>query len=168
MRILKNKTFSRQAEYLGLTDDAVCQAVDEVRRGSIDARLGGNLIKKRVAIGAKGKSGGLRTILVYEASAENIFCIYVFGKNEKDNITADQLVELKLLAKAFLVMDEDRVKKAMDAGELIKVVQHGEDDKDNEKTNDKSGSRGDETSRKSKRKEHAVKKNNIWKNRHRR
>ncbi|MBS1993502.1 MAG: type II toxin-antitoxin system RelE/ParE family toxin [Cyanobacteria bacterium SZAS LIN-3] len=48
-----------------------------------DANLGGNLVKKRVAVGGRGKSAGLRTILVYKASAENVLCIYVFAKSER-------------------------------------------------------------------------------------
>lgn len=36
---------------------------DEMERGLIDADLGGHVVKKRVAIGGRGKSGGVRTLL---------------------------------------------------------------------------------------------------------
>lgn len=152
MRILKNKRFAKQAKSLSLTDEAVIRAIDEIRKGSIDARLGGNLIKKRVAIGEKGKSGGLRTILVYRASAEKLFCIYAFGKNEQENITTQQLAELKLLAKALLELTEESINKALAAGELIEVVQYDVDENDQKTSNEENGKASDETSVKRNRK----------------
>jgi len=98
------------------------EAIEEVRQGLIDAQLGGNLIKKRVAVGSKGKSGGLRTILVYKASATNVFCVYVFVKNDEDNISRQQLQGLKLLAKTLLIMKDEEIKKALKTGALQELT----------------------------------------------
>lgn len=55
MRIFKNKAFTKWAEKEGLNDDALQIAVDEMERGLIDADLGGHVVKKRVAVGGRGK-----------------------------------------------------------------------------------------------------------------
>ena len=48
---------------MNLQDIAIKQAIDEMLNGQYDANLGGYLYKKRVAIGNKGKLGGLRACL---------------------------------------------------------------------------------------------------------
>ena len=63
MRIFKNKAFNKWADKEGLSDGALRIAVDEMECGLIDADLGGHLMKKRVAVGGRGKSGGVRTLL---------------------------------------------------------------------------------------------------------
>ncbi len=131
-RIFKTKAFARDAESEGLTDERLVEAVKEVHRGLVDGILGANPVKKRIAVGGKGKRGGLRTILVHKASAHNLFCVYVFAKMDADNITAKQLQELKLLAKTLLDMKEPDIKKAVKAGGLQEVIQD-EDEQDKEK-----------------------------------
>jgi hypothetical protein len=86
MRVLKNRGFARTARKQGLTDQTLCLAVAEIESGLIDARLGGGLLKKRIAKGSRGKSGGFRTIVACRRHDRLVF-LYVFGKNERDNIT---------------------------------------------------------------------------------
>ena len=57
MRVFKNKAFTKWAAKEGVTDDALRTAVEEMARGLIDADLGGQVFKKRVATGGRGKSG---------------------------------------------------------------------------------------------------------------
>lgn len=121
MSIFKTRAFAKDAELQGLTDEAVKQAVEEVRKGLIDANLGGHLVKKRVAVGNKGKSGGLRTIIVYKASADDVFCVYVFAKKDASNISTKQLEELKLLAKTLLAMKKVDMDRAQEAGALQEI-----------------------------------------------
>ncbi|WP_255343010.1 type II toxin-antitoxin system RelE/ParE family toxin [Alcanivorax sp. DG881] len=61
MRIFKNRPFSKWASKEGLNYALLLAAVDEMERGLIDANLGGHVLKKRVAVGGQGKSGGMRT-----------------------------------------------------------------------------------------------------------
>ncbi len=118
---MKTRAFAKDAKSEGLTDSALKRAVKEVRSGLVDAELGGNLVKKRIALGSKGKSGGLRTILVYKASAVNIFCVYVFAKKDADNISKKELQEFKLLANTLLGMKEPEINKALKTGALQEV-----------------------------------------------
>ena len=50
--------FAKAARKLGLTDRALSGAVREIEAGLVDARLGGFLLKKRIGIDGRGKSGG--------------------------------------------------------------------------------------------------------------
>lgn len=46
-----------------MSDSALLDAVAKMECGLIDADLGGNLYKQRVALPEHGKSGGTRTII---------------------------------------------------------------------------------------------------------
>lgn len=124
MRIFKNKAFNKWATKEGLDDSALRFAVDEIEHGLIDADLGGHVIKKRVAVGGKGKSGGVRTLLAYKIS-EKAFFIYGFAKNARANISADELKALKHLAKKLLNYSEQALTKAIKDGVLIEVESDG-------------------------------------------
>jgi hypothetical protein len=54
MLIFKTKTFTKNAASEGLTDEALKKAIAEIEQGLVNAVLGGNLIKKRVAVGSRG------------------------------------------------------------------------------------------------------------------
>ena len=85
MQIFQTKWFARWAAKEGLPDEALRQAVAEINDGLIDADLGGNVIKKRVAIAGRGKSGRLRTILAFRLKNKAFF-LYGYAKNQRDNI----------------------------------------------------------------------------------
>ena len=88
--------------------------------GLIDARLGGHVVKKRVALPGRGKRGGSRTLVVYQQAGKAFF-VYGFSKNERANISAKQLKALKLLATQLLGYTNPALTKAINAGELIEV-----------------------------------------------
>jgi hypothetical protein len=50
----------------GLDDQSLAAAVGEMEKGLVDARLGGQVYKKRVALAGRGKRGGARTLLGYQ------------------------------------------------------------------------------------------------------
>ena len=120
MRIFKNKAISKWAVKEGLADDALRTAVDEMERGLIDADLGGHVVKKRVAIGGRGKSGGTRTLLAYKVD-EKAFFVYSFAKNARANISVDELKALKCLAKELLAYRDSVLAEAIKHGVLIEV-----------------------------------------------
>lgn len=121
MRILKTKRFAKLASDEDLTDEALKDAIEEFKLGLTGDAIGANLYKKRVAVGNKGKSGGLRTILVYKVAGDKIFCVDVFPKNKKDNISKTELVGLKRYAAYLLGLKPAEIKKAIDANVLIEV-----------------------------------------------
>jgi hypothetical protein len=66
MRIFKYKHFSHWAKELRLDDTALLTATKELEKGLYDANLGGGIYKKRIAIGARGKRDGVRTIIAFK------------------------------------------------------------------------------------------------------
>jgi len=99
-------------------------AVAEMKEGLIDARLGGGIIKKRIARSGQGKRGGYRVILASNLGDRWVF-MFGFAKNERDNVDDDELRLLRKLAAAWLEMDEGMVKEALASGDLVEV-NHGE------------------------------------------
>jgi hypothetical protein len=86
----KTKYFGRWAKKADLTDRALLSAVEEIRRGLVDADLGGGLLKKRIALPGRGKSGSTRTILATNRN-DRWFFVYGFEKNERENISSTEL-----------------------------------------------------------------------------
>lgn len=124
MQVCKNKAFAKWAEKEGLSDAALLAAVDEMARGLVDADLGGHVFKKRVAVGGRGKSGGVRTLLAYRVG-DKAFFVYGFAKNARANISAKELKALKLYADALLNYSKAELNKTVKSGELIEVVNDG-------------------------------------------
>lgn len=120
MQAFKTKTFAGWASGEGLTDDTLASAVAEMEQGLIDAYMGGEVVKKRVALPGRGKRGGARTLLAFRQN-DRAFFIYGFAKNERANVSDRELKALKLLAKELLNYPAVTVAKAIDAGELIEI-----------------------------------------------
>ena len=124
MRVFKNKWFQKWAAKEGLDDEVLRAAVEEMENGLIDAELGGHVVKKRVALPGRGKRGGTRTLVVYQ-QANKAFFVYGFAKSERANISDKELKALKLLATQLLGYTNPALVKAIEAGELIEVVNDG-------------------------------------------
>lgn len=124
MRVFKNKAFSKWAAREGLSDAQLWAAVREIEHGLLDAELGGNVIKKRIALENRGKRGGMRTLLIYRAQTRAFF-VYGFAKNVRANIKQDELKALKRYASELLSYDNDALSKALKAGELVEVTGNG-------------------------------------------
>lgn len=120
MRIFKTRLFDRWSKTETLPDKALIIAVAEMNSGLVDAALGGNVYKKRVARPGQGKSGSYRTILAFRLK-DKAFFIYGFSKNQRANISSKELVALKRLASELLGYSEPQLKKALENGELIEV-----------------------------------------------
>jgi hypothetical protein len=128
VRIFRNKSFTRFAKNADLDDAALRKAVDDVERGLIDAKLGGGVIKQRVARPGKGKSGGFRTFILYQAHVLAFF-VHGFAKKDQDNIKSDEVAALKLLASQMLSYDDHEIATAVESGTLIEVTRHEKKDK---------------------------------------
>ncbi len=119
-RTFKTKTFARWARKEGLGDPVLLRAVAEMEAGLMDARLGGNLFKKRVARPGGGKSGGTRTIVAGNLR-DRWFFLYGFSKSERDSIDDDELRALKRIAEALLAMNHAILARALREGQLLEV-----------------------------------------------
>jgi hypothetical protein len=93
--------------------------------GSIDAHLGGRVVKKRVALSGRGKRGGART-LVATNLGDRWFFLYGFAKNERADIDRDELKFLQEVAKDLLGLDTRQLQVAVAAGEITEVFDGNE------------------------------------------
>ena len=120
MWAFKIKAFAKWASGEGLSDDALASAVVEMEKGLIDAKLGGQVVKKRVALPGRGKRGSTRTLVAFR-QGNKAFFIYGFAKNERANISDKELRALKMLAKELMSYTAAALTKATNAGELIEI-----------------------------------------------
>lgn len=120
MQIFKTRIFERWARAEHISEQALIKAATELNEGLVDAALGGNVYKKRVAQPGQGKSGGYRTILAFKIK-DKAFFMYGFSKNQRANISAKELMALKRLASELLSYSVAKLKKAIENGELIEV-----------------------------------------------
>jgi hypothetical protein len=120
MQAFKTKWFANWATREGLTSRALWASVEEIDQGLVDANLGGYVVKKRVALDGRGKRGGARTLLAFKRG-DKAFFLYGFAKNQQDNITANELKTLKLLAAELLSYTSQQLAAAVAAQELHEV-----------------------------------------------
>ena len=123
LRILATRGFMRAAAKFGLTDRTMIVAAREIEAGLVDPRLGGFLVKKRIGVDGRGKSGGLRTILAYRQSERLVF-LYVFGKNERDNISERERMALLELRDEYMRLTADCLDGLVAGGRLNEVAYH--------------------------------------------
>ncbi|MBO4576412.1 MAG: type II toxin-antitoxin system RelE/ParE family toxin [Neisseriaceae bacterium] len=108
MRIFKNQWINKYAHKQHIADEDLISAVCRAEQGLIDADLGGGVIKQRIARKGQGKSGGYRSIVLLK-KGDKAFFVYAFGKNERDNISEEELAELKLSAKIMLNWTDEQI-----------------------------------------------------------
>jgi hypothetical protein len=120
MKAFKTRAFAKWANSEGLDDVALASAVEEMEQGLIDAQLGGDVVKKRVALPGRGKRGGARTLVAFRRR-DRAFFIFGFAKNERANVSKDELKALKLLAKELLNYPVTSLDFAVRSGELIEI-----------------------------------------------
>ena len=73
-RIFKTRLFARQMQKIGLSDELLLNAVAEMQHGLIDADLGGGVVKKRVELPNRGKSGSTRTLIATNKMTVGFLC----------------------------------------------------------------------------------------------
>jgi hypothetical protein len=105
-----------------LTDAALCVAVAEMERGLIDADLGGGVVKKRVALPGRGKSGSTRT-LVATNKGSRWFFLFGFEKAERGNVSAKELGALQAIAADLRKLSSAQL-DAHVAGEALQEICH--------------------------------------------
>jgi hypothetical protein len=86
----------------------------------LEADLGGGIVKKRIALPGRGKRGSTRTLLATNRD-DRWFFVFGFEKNERENISENELATLKMLAKDLLGMAPAQLADAIGEGSLVEV-----------------------------------------------
>lgn len=122
MRVFKTRHFQRWMRKTELTDAALCKAVQEMAAGLIDADLGGSVVKKRVGLAGRGKRGGVRT-LVATNKGNRWFFVFGFEKNERANVSDEELEGLQTIAADLLARTGPQLDEAVADGALQEICQ---------------------------------------------
>lgn len=103
-----------------IDDGMLIEAVFRADQGLIDAELGSNIIKQKIARKGQGRSGGFRSFIFYRIN-ENSYFVAGISKNEQENITPKQLALLKRLAKEYEEKTEQQIEQEVTLGLLIEI-----------------------------------------------
>jgi hypothetical protein len=120
MVALKRKDFARWQSREKIPDASLCEAIQGMERGLIDADLGGFLYKIRISRPGSGKRGGHRIVLSARVKERYVF-LHGFSKNEKSNITQDERKALQYAGRIFLELSPVGLQRALETGVLIEV-----------------------------------------------
>jgi hypothetical protein len=96
-------------------------AVEEIEQGLIDGDLGGGVIKKRIGVQGRGKSGGARVVLATNRS-DRWFFVFGFLKNQRADISPRELHALRELAGDLLNLNERQIDAQTTSGALEEVI----------------------------------------------
>ncbi|WP_323837136.1 type II toxin-antitoxin system RelE/ParE family toxin [Photorhabdus africana] len=124
MRIFKNAWFERFARKQRISDEVLLDAIERANRGQIDADLGGGVIKQRVARKGQGRSGGFRTVILYQ-TAEHAFFVYGVAKSDRSNIEYDEEIQFKKMASLVLGLSDEQLVRLIKKGHFSEVTKYG-------------------------------------------
>jgi hypothetical protein len=119
-RVFMTRQFLRRLRKTKLTESALCLAVTETSNGLIDADVGGGVLKKRVAMPGRGKSGSARTLLATNR-ASRWFFVFGFEKNERSNVTAKEVEALQQLAADLLRLSPSQLDEHVGSDTLKEI-----------------------------------------------
>ena len=121
LRVFKNKWFNKFAKKEHITDLQLCELIENIEKGLIDADYGGGVIKQRLGRLNKGKSSGYRCIILYRYKDISFF-VYGFPKNERDNINKEEEQIFKDLSQQMFAFSDDDIDKLLLSGALVEVI----------------------------------------------
>jgi hypothetical protein len=119
-RVFRTRTFTRWMRKAGLADADLLASVAEMTGGLVDADLGRHVIKKRIALAGRGKSGGARTIVATNLD-DRWYFMFGFAKNERSTIGPAELRALQALAEDLLALDATAIAAACNVGEIVEI-----------------------------------------------
>ena len=121
----KVKKFASEAKKSNVSDGLLSNTLKEFLNIGEDGQkrlsLGSGLYKLRLATQeGKGKSGGSRGLLAFKKD-DRLIWLHLFSKNDKENITTNELKKLKSLSDILLNMPDDDIAKLVKLGEFYEI-----------------------------------------------
>ena len=98
IEFIETSIFTRQIKAIATDDELKALQIELIaqpEKGDLIQGTGG-LRKVRMATGQQGKSGSAR-VIYFLATAEVIYLVLAYAKNEKESLTAAEKAELKKL-----------------------------------------------------------------------
>lgn len=113
-RTFKTKWFDSHSE--GISDEELCEAIEELKRGQGDD-LGGGVWKKRL------NKNLHRSIILAKARGRWIYA-FLFAKKDQENINRAELIQFRKLAKYYGDASQAQLDALLISKELVEIC-HG-------------------------------------------
>ncbi len=120
MQVFKSRWFQRFAKREGISGHDLLDAVQRAERGLVDADLGGEVIKQRLARPGHGRSGGYRTIILLRRG-ERAFFVYGFAKSDRQNISKHEAMQFREAARHILSLSSQVICSLVEKGDFVEV-----------------------------------------------
>ena len=95
-------------------------AVARAEKGQIDADLGGEVIKQRIARPGQGRSKGYRVIIFFRRGAQAFF-VYGFSKSQRANVSDQEERQFKEAAKIVLSLTDNELAVRLKRGDFVEA-----------------------------------------------
>lgn len=112
-RTFKTAWFAKAARKARISDDELCEAIQEVTKGQADD-LGGGVFKKRL------NKNRHRSIILAKFGSYWLYQ-YLFAKKDRANIDDDELREFRLLAKNLQKATDKDIAPLLADGRLTEI-----------------------------------------------
>ena len=113
IRAFKTAWFAKVARNARISDEALCEAIAQVRLGQADS-LGGGVFKKRLD---KNRS---RSIILAKGGRYWVYA-YLFAKKDRANIEDDELKAFRKLADLYATKTDVDIDMELEAKELVEI-----------------------------------------------
>jgi hypothetical protein len=112
-RTFKTAWFAKAARKARIDDEALCEAIAQVRLGQADD-LGGGVFKKRLDKNRR------RSIILARGRRYWVYA-YLFAKKDRANIDEDELTAFRKLADLYSGKTDAEIGKELKAKELVEI-----------------------------------------------
>ncbi|MDT6960722.1 type II toxin-antitoxin system RelE/ParE family toxin [Cupriavidus sp. SZY C1] len=112
-RVFKTRWFAKAAEAGGIRDDDLCRAAKALSSGQGD-NLGGNVWKKRL-------DGNRRRGIILSKVGSFWIYVFLFAKQDRENIDDAELKEFRKLAKLYNAMKAADMDRLLQSRELVEI-----------------------------------------------
>lgn len=112
-RVFKTAWFAKASRKAGISDKQLCLAIAQVMQGQADD-LGGGVFKKRL------NDNRHRSIILAKAGRYWVY-EYLFAKQDRDNIDADELVAFRTLAKSYAELSDVQVTELVEQRFFVEI-----------------------------------------------
>lgn len=118
-RTFKTAWFSKAARKALITDEELCDAIIQVRKGQCDD-LGGGVFKKRL------DKNRHRSIVLAKGKRFWVYA-FLFAKKDRANIAGDELAAFRDLARLYERKTDGEIEQELRAKVLMEIC-HGDED----------------------------------------
>ena len=119
-RIFKTSWFSKAAKKARIKDSELCTAIQQIIQGQ-GVDLGGGVFKKRI------NENKHRSIILAKGGCYWIYQ-FLFAKKDLDNISNDELINFRKLAKAYAELSNKQLEQLLDNKDLVEISHEYKDE----------------------------------------